>query len=131
MIVVLIVGVLASIAIPNYIAMQQRARESTVKANMHQVQLAMEDFSVQNEGAYPTADTDALPDGRVLRAVCPIGNYPINPFTNAVTVIQWNANPTSGQPGELAFNPAQSSSYRLKGNGSSGDTLRLVLTTGQ
>jgi prepilin-type N-terminal cleavage/methylation domain-containing protein len=131
MIVVLIVGILASIAIPNFIAMQRRARESTVKSNMHQIQVSMEDFSVQNEGIYPTSDSDALPDGSTLRSVCPIGNFPVNPFTNATTVVQWNADPSSGQPGELALNPAQPDQYRLKGNGAAGDTLGLVLTTGQ
>jgi type IV pilus assembly protein PilA len=131
MIVVLIIGILASIAIPNFIAMQHRAREATVKSNMHQVQVSLEDFSVQNDGNYPTADADALPSGQTLRDVCPSRDYPRNPYTQLASVIQWNSNPTSGQPGEMAINPAIPANYRLKGNGSQGDTLRLVLTTGQ
>jgi hypothetical protein len=31
----------------------------------------------------------------------------------------------------MAINPAVTANYRLKANGSNGDTLRLVLTTGQ
>ena len=131
MIVVCIIGVLASIAIPNFISMQHRAREATVKSNMHQVQVSLEDFSVQNDGAYPTADADALPSGQTLRDVCPSRDYPQNPYTRLASVMQWNANPTAGQPGELAINPAVNANYRLKANGSNGDTLRLVLTTGQ
>jgi type II secretion system protein G len=131
MIVVVIIGILASIAIPNFIAMQHRAREATVKANMHQIQVSMEDFSVQNDGAYPTSDADALPSGQTLSDVCPTGSYPKNPYTNLASVIQWNADPTAGQPGELGVNPAVPANYRLKANGSSGDTLKLVLTTGQ
>jgi type II secretion system protein G len=131
MIVVVIIGILAAIAIPNFMSMQKRAKESTVKANMHQIQVSLEDFSVQNEGIYPTADADALPSGNTLRTVCPLGDYPENPFTKATTVVQWNADPTSGAPGELALNPALTSEYRLKGNGAEGDTLSLVLSTGQ
>lgn len=131
MIVVVIIGILAAIAIPNFISMQKRAKESTVKANMHQIQVSLEDFSVQNEGIYPTADTDALPSGNTLRTVCPLGDYPENPFTKATTVMQWNTDPTSGAPGELALNPALTNEYRLKGNGAEGDTLSLTLSTGQ
>jgi type II secretion system protein G len=131
MIVVVIIGILASIAIPNFISMQHRAREATVKSNMHQIQVSLEDFSVQNDGAYPTADADALPSGQTLRDVCPTRDYPANPYTKLPSVIQWNSNPSSGQPGEMAINPAVTANYRLKANGSNGDTLRLVLTTGQ
>ena len=52
MIVVVIIGVLAAIAIPNFIALQDRAREGSTKANMHTFQLAAEDYGVQNDGTY-------------------------------------------------------------------------------
>ncbi len=54
MIVVVIIGILAAIAIPNFVAMQDRAREASVKSNGHTSQLAVEDFGVQNNGIYPT-----------------------------------------------------------------------------
>ncbi len=53
MIVVVIIGILAAIAIPNFISMQDRAKEGSVKANMHTIQLTVEDYSVQTEGVYP------------------------------------------------------------------------------
>src|SRR3989442_6439065 len=55
MIVVVIIGILAAIAIPNFIAMQNRAKEGSTKANMHTFQLAAEDYGVQNNGVYATA----------------------------------------------------------------------------
>ena len=61
MIVVVIIGILAAIAIPNFIAMQNRAKEGSTKANMHTFQLAAEDYGVQNEGVY--ADNASLPAG--------------------------------------------------------------------
>jgi hypothetical protein len=72
-----------------------------------------------------------VPDGRNLAQVCPTGAFPKNPYTKTTSVIQWNANPTTGNKGELALNPALSTTYIVKGNGSSGDTLMLTLTSGQ
>ena len=131
MIVVVIIGVLAAISIPNFIAMTRRAQEGAVKANMHTVQVSMEDFSIQNEGNYAVNAASTTPDGRTLGQVCPGGTYPVNPFTQLPSVVNFNANPTAGNPGELGFNPALVNTYMLKGNGPSGDTLRVVLTTGQ
>lgn len=54
MVVVVIIGILAAIAIPNFISMQKRAKEASVKNNMHTFQLAIEDFATITEGYYPT-----------------------------------------------------------------------------
>jgi prepilin-type N-terminal cleavage/methylation domain-containing protein len=75
MIVVVVIGILAAISIPNFFSLLDRAKESTVKANMHTVQVALEDFSVQNDGIYPTASTSALADGRTVADLCPIRSY--------------------------------------------------------
>jgi prepilin-type N-terminal cleavage/methylation domain-containing protein len=53
MIVVVIIGILAAIAIPNFIGMQDRAKEASVKSNCHTTQLAAEDQAVQDNGVYP------------------------------------------------------------------------------
>jgi prepilin-type N-terminal cleavage/methylation domain-containing protein len=52
MVVVVIIGILAAIAIPNFISMQKRAKEASTKNNMHTCQLAAEDFSTITEGIY-------------------------------------------------------------------------------
>ena len=131
MIVVVIIGVLASIAIPNFVSLQRRAGDAVVKTNMHQLQLATEDFSILNDSNYPTGAAATIPDGRTLAQLCPTGAFPTNPFTKVASTVQFNANPSSGASGELAINPAVASSYLIKGNGSAGDTLKLVLNTGQ
>src|SRR5437763_15153386 len=61
MIVVVIIGILAAIAIPNFNAMQNRAKEGSVKANMHTFQLASEDYGVQNDGVYAAPATTIEP----------------------------------------------------------------------
>ena len=131
MIVVVVLGILVAVALPNFIGLQQRANEGTVKATMHTVQMSMEDFALLNDGVYPTSATSTVPDGRTLAQVCPIGNYPKNPWTHASTVVLFNANPTLGHKGELALNPAMSGTYLIKANGANGDTLPLTLTSGQ
>jgi prepilin-type N-terminal cleavage/methylation domain-containing protein len=72
MIVVVIIGILAAIAIPNFIAMQDRAKEARVKSAAHTVQLSAEDWAVRNDGIYgtlanvqgmlPDTDGDGNPD---------------------------------------------------------------------
>ena len=60
MIVVVIIGILAAIAIPNYVSMQDRARESSVKGNAHAGQLYAEDEAVQANGTYPAGVADDM-----------------------------------------------------------------------
>ena len=90
MIVVVIIGILAAIAIPNFVAMQDRAREASVKANMHTFQLAIEDFAVKNTGTYPVAA-----DNAAVLANLPGGVWPKNPFTGANSAAVWAADPAA------------------------------------
>jgi type II secretion system protein G len=122
MIVVVIIGILAAIAIPNFIAMQNRAREASVKANMHSFQLAVEDFAVQNTGTYPVAADDAA-----VKADMPSGNYPVNPFTGLNDAWTWGADPAAS--GITGANPVTTTGYTIKGFGKSA-LVPLALTNG-
>ena len=92
MIVVVIIGILAAIAIPNFISMQARAKEAGVKSNAHTVQLAAEDFCVQNDGVYATNNLTTLPNGDTLSDLLPdpdgdtVPNLD-NPFDSATNAI--------------------------------------------
>ena len=68
MIVVVIIGILAAIAVPNFNAMQDRAKESAVKSNMHSLQITAEDFATQAEGVYPLdlLQTVSLANDKIL-----------------------------------------------------------------
>ena len=123
MIVVVIIGILAAIAIPNFVAMQDRAREASVKANMHSLQLAMEDFAVKNTGTYPVAA-----DAAAVQANMPSNTFPTNPFTGVVNEAPtWAANPAA--LGRYGPNPQTTTGYTIQGYGKSA-LLTLTLTNG-
>ena len=133
MIVVVIIGILAAIAIPNFIAMQNRAKEGSVKANMHTFQLSAEDYGVQWDGAYAAGAASVaalLPAG---------GNNFKNPFTASTTSAWENRgsmlnNPT-GTSGLTSYADSLQNNYNIMGVGKvtsgAGFPLSLVLTAGQ
>lgn len=84
MIVVVIIGLLASMAIPNFLSMQDRAREAKVRHHAHTLQLAAEDFSVRNNGIYSDAGAD-------LQPLLPQGQMLDNPYTSVASEPQWAA----------------------------------------
>ena len=135
MIVVVIIGILAAIAIPNFIAMQNRAKEGSVKANMHTLQLSAEDYGVQWDGVY--AD-----DVAKVSALLPAAGANFkNPFD------QTNGDGNSWDDhGSMLSDPAAKSglssyadsvqnNYNIKGVGKAltapGFPLALVLSAGQ
>ena len=123
MIVVVIISILAAIALPNYLAMTDRAREAGVKANMHSLQLAIEDFAVANNSLYPVAA-----DINLVKARIPAGIWPTNPFTGVVDEAPtWGADPAG--PGRYGVNPSTILTYTIKGHGKSGLVL-LQLSNG-
>ena len=128
MIVVVIIGILAAIAIPNFIAMQDRAKEGSTKANMHTFQLAAED--------YARAERRHLPvDGGQRRRTLPSPANFKNPFTTSAGDGVRGPRGFRGGPGshERASPPtptARPAEYNIKGYGKAA-ALTLVLTAGQ
>jgi prepilin-type N-terminal cleavage/methylation domain-containing protein len=123
MIVVVIISILAAIALPNFVAMEDRAREASVKANMHSLQLAIEDFAVANNSLYPVAA-----DIAAVKARIPSGTWPTNPFTLVTDEPPtWGADPAG--MGRYGVNPSTILQYTIKGMGKSG-LVMLQLSNG-
>lgn len=88
LVVVIIIGILAAIALPNFIGAQDKAREASVKGNMHTAQVAAEMFATDAGGNYPatagsTEYKSYFPGGNSNQSNAVGGNYPVNPFLNA------------------------------------------------
>ena len=55
MVVIVIVGILAAIAIPNFMRIVEQAKEAEVKANMHTTQIEVEYYCITPGGNYPSS----------------------------------------------------------------------------
>jgi prepilin-type N-terminal cleavage/methylation domain-containing protein len=126
MIVVVIIGILAAIAIPNFIRMQDRAKEASVKANMHTVQLAVEDYAVMNDGNYAAHANIHT----TLATMLPSSFK--NPFTGGTGSAALTSGSTANSQGVVYYDHAAygATCYTIRGYGKS-SVLTLTLTSGQ
>lgn len=131
MIVVVIIGILAAIAIPNFISMQARAKEASVKSNCHTVQLAAEDFAVQSDGVYASdVGADTTPGGDTITLMLPGGALLENPFTKLPSVPTDGATSATGGTGYVPIiQNLVNVGYSINGYGKSAEVI--VLSSGQ
>src|SRR5438046_8962633 len=116
MIVVVIIGILAAIAIPNFIAMQNRAKEGSTKANMHTLQLSAEDYGVQSDGVY-AATMDATHIANLLPAAF---KNPFDATTGSGNAWEDRASITGGptaKAGLSSYSDSITTQYNIKGYG--------------
>jgi prepilin-type N-terminal cleavage/methylation domain-containing protein len=125
MIVVVVIGILAAVAIPNFLSIQMRAREAGVKANMHTFQISAEDYGVQNAGSYPSS-------GAVVVSLTPGGNANFkNSFNGAIgSGVAWEDRgtydaPASTIPGITSYSDSNNFTYNVKGHGK---TIPITIT---
>ena len=131
MIVVVIIGILAAIAIPNFIAMTDRAREGTTKSNMHGFQVAAEDYSVENDGVYAT--TAALVATRLPSNGAKFRN-PFDGSTGTGGAYEYGSwvvpLVTSGVEGIVTYCDSSAQIYQIAGHGKVND-MTIILTSGR
>ncbi len=79
MVVVVIIGILAAIAIPNFITLENHAKQASIESAMNTIQITLETYAVDFSGIYP-ATTD-LSDPNFINDL-PDKKMPLNPYTN-------------------------------------------------
>jgi len=119
MVVLVIMGILAAIAIGGHINLRNNAREASVKANMHTLQIMVEEYCTAHDGNY-AADTYTF-------TVESPRNFS-NPFSGGNAL----GNYDSLTEGEVGYDHDTYGSgvYRIRGAGRGGTLLALTLTTG-
>jgi type II secretory pathway pseudopilin PulG len=53
LVVIVIIGILAAMALPNFVKAREKAKEAEVKSNIHSIQIALERYAVDTGGTYP------------------------------------------------------------------------------
>jgi len=88
LIVVIVIGILAAIAIPLYLGQRQKAKDAAVRANVHALQVGVQSYAIDNGDAYPASGSIS---SLAARYVDP---WPRNPFQrNAAMAFSASANP--------------------------------------
>jgi prepilin-type N-terminal cleavage/methylation domain-containing protein len=130
LVVITIIGILAAIALPNYIKAKDKAKEAEVKANCHTIQIALERYATDHSGAYPnyiiggdtrgwdlrsgcraltepSLDEDHRPPRDPLVHFAYVYSYPDNPFIDpgegVTSVIAWTGASLSLGDGDVRF----------------------------
>lgn len=123
LVVIAIISIIAAFMMPNFVGVQDRAKEAGVKAVMHSIQLAVEAYNMENE-SYPMGNNISLReliDNYLLQ-----GNYvtsiPKNPFTG-------NDYTASDKAGKIIYlYDDTSGQYKLQGYKRNGSSMMLELT---
>jgi type IV pilus assembly protein PilA len=135
MIVVVVLGILAAMAIANYGDMRIRANEASTKSNMHTFQLASEDYATRNDGAC----ADLASSVAAVLAGLPAGATFKNPFDKSTgsenswrDQSTWAATMASGttKAGCVAYGDSVNSKYQIVGRGGKNGDLALILRSG-
>lgn len=82
LVVVVIIGILASVAVPNFMGAQDKAKNAGVQANAHTVQMAIEQYAVDNASVYP----DKLSAGIISATSTYLTGYPRTPWNKQQAV---------------------------------------------
>jgi prepilin-type N-terminal cleavage/methylation domain-containing protein len=144
LVVITIIGILAAMAVPNYLKAKNKAKEAEVKSNLHVIQTALERYHVDhdsyppyliggNRGAwtiwhrlhdsqYPNAVL--LNDPLVANGY--MDSYPANPFvsdgaaivveTGGTTALAGSGDPRFGENGRIMGNVVDDPRYYRKDN---------------
>jgi len=141
LVVVVIIGILASIALPNFIGAQEKSKAAVVRGNMHVTQIASEAYATDSGAIYAPAAVLLQPyyPGGSSRPGGTPGTYPLNPVTGAtneppvaagpvtsadIATLRATAPSFNGVPGRHTYNRVDAgASYSVVGFDAKGITV--------
>jgi prepilin-type N-terminal cleavage/methylation domain-containing protein len=95
LVVIVIIGILAAIALPNFIKARNKAREAEVKSNVHAIQIALERYAVDTGGVYPPFIVGAQRDSNIIKCSIDLAGNGVSQFpTHGQTPFAKTADPT-------------------------------------
>lgn len=111
MIVMLIIGILASIAIPSYVASVRNAKEAVLKEDLHVMRTAIDSYTMDKEKAPQSLDD--LVQAGYLKAI------PVDPMTHSSSTWVTSTDDTyeSVDESEPGINNVHSGSQEVGSNG--------------
>lgn len=65
MVVIVIIGILLAISVPNFITTKDRARNAEIKTNMHLFQIMAETYATDWAGLYASSSIDIKTEGKI------------------------------------------------------------------
>lgn len=141
LVVVVIIGLLAAIALPNFVGAQKKAKAAAVRGNMHTTQIASEAYATDSGAIYAPAAALLQPyyPGGSSQPGGTAGSYPTNPVTGAINETPVAAGPVTsaniatlrasvptfnGVPGRHTYNRVDAgASYSVVGFDANGFTV--------
>lgn len=86
LVVVVIIGILASVALPSFVGAQDKARNAGVQANINTIRMGLEQYATDNNGSYPATNSFMITAGLLTNNYIPGNAMPRSPWSkNAQT----------------------------------------------
>lgn len=116
LVVVVIIGILASVAVPNFMGAQDKAKNSGVQSNGHNVQMSVEQYAVDNASVFPaTLTSNVVGNAAYLTA------FPRTPWNTQQAALADIVIPVGATEAELSatgnINPNDGSATLAAGSG--------------
>jgi prepilin-type N-terminal cleavage/methylation domain-containing protein len=127
LVVVVIIGILAAIAMPNFIGAQMRAKNASVTGVMHATQICAESYATDNGGTYSTT-TDGV-QNYMPNSIMPLnpmkGNIAsaLNPSGAGLADRTKYPSSISIASGDINYTNLGTTSYAIEGGNAAGNAI--------
>jgi type II secretion system protein G len=88
LVVVVIIGILASVALPSFVGAQDKARNATLTSNLNVVRLALETYGTEHNGLFPINADFATANGLCQGNYLPGNKMPLSPWSQLPQTIR-------------------------------------------